>query len=48
MFDLGFLEVEKNFPQHKLSLPIKKEKVCELIAEKKEYNENHFAKMIVL
>jgi len=35
MFDLGFLEVEKNFPQQKSSLPIKQEKGCELTAEQK-------------
>jgi hypothetical protein len=36
MFDLGFLGVEKNFPQYKSSLPIKKEKDCELTAEQKK------------
>jgi hypothetical protein len=36
LFDLGFLEVEKNFPQHKSSLSIKKEKSCELTAEQKK------------
>ena len=32
MFDLGFLGVEKNFPQQKSSLPIKKEKGSQLTA----------------
>ena len=36
MFDLGFLGVEKNFPQQKSSLPVKKEKGCELTAEQKK------------
>jgi hypothetical protein len=36
MFDLGFLEVEKYFPQQKSSLPIKKEKGCEITAEQKK------------
>jgi hypothetical protein len=48
MFDLGFLGVEKNFPQQKSSLPVKKEKDCELTAEQKEYNKNHSAKRIVI
>ena len=48
MFDLGFLGVEKNFPQQKSSLPVKKEKGCKLTAEQKEYNKNHSAKRIVI
>ena len=44
MFDLGFLGVEKNFPQQKSSLPIKKEKDCELTAGQKKYNKHHSAK----
>ena len=36
MFDLDFLRMEKNFPQQKSSLPIKKEKGCELVAEQKK------------
>jgi hypothetical protein len=35
MFDLGFLGVEKTFLNKKSSLPIKKEKGCELVAEQK-------------
>jgi len=48
MFDLGFLGVEKDFPEQKSSLPIKKEKGYELTAQEKEYNRNHSAKRIVI
>lgn len=48
MFDLGFLGVEKDFPKQKSSLPIKKEKGCELTTEQKEYNRSHSAKRIVV
>ncbi len=48
MFDLGFLGVEKDYPQQRSSLPIKKEKGCELTAEEKEYNRNHSANRIVI
>jgi DDE superfamily endonuclease/Helix-turn-helix of DDE superfamily endonuclease len=48
MFDLGFLGVEKDYPEQRSSLPIKKEKGCELTAEEKEYNKNHSAKRIVI
>ena len=30
MFDLGFLGVEKDYPEQRSSLPVKKEKDCEL------------------
>jgi hypothetical protein len=48
MYDLGFLGVEKDFPEQKSSLPIKKEKDHELIEVQKEYNRNHSAKRIVI
>ena len=48
MYDLGFLGVEKDFPEQLSSLPIKKEKGCELTEVEKEYNENHSAKRIVI
>lgn len=48
MFDLGFLGVEKDFPEQKSSLPIKKEKDYELTVQQKEYNRNHSAKRIVI
>ena len=44
MFDLGFLGVEKNFPQQKSSLPIKKEKGCQLTAEQKKSTQEPFCK----
>jgi hypothetical protein len=48
MFDLGFLGIEKDFPEQKSSLPIKKEKDHELTEVQKEYNRNHSAKRIVI
>ncbi len=48
MFDLGFLGAEKDFPEQKSLLPIKKEKNCELTTEEKEYKRNHSAKRIVI
>lgn len=48
MYDLGFLGIEKDFPEQKTLLPIKKEKGCDLTAEEKEYNRNHSAKRIVI
>ena len=35
MFDLGFLGVEKDFPEQKSSLHIKKEKDCKLTVQQK-------------
>ena len=35
IFDPGFLGVEKDFPEQKSSLPIKKEKDCELTERKR-------------
>jgi hypothetical protein len=50
MYDLGFLGVENDFSaaEQKSSLPIKKEKGCELTAWEKEYNRNHSRKRIVI
>ena len=48
MYDLGFLGVEKDFPEQKSSLPIKKEKDHELNQVQKEYNKNLSAKRIVI
>jgi len=48
LFDLGFLGVEKDFPKQKSSLPIKKEKHCELSSQEKEYNKIHSKKRIVI
>jgi hypothetical protein len=48
LYDLGFLGVEKDYPNQKSSLPIKREKGCDLTAEENEYNRNHSAKRIVI
>ena len=48
MYDLGFLGVEDDYPEQKSSLPIKKEKGCELMVQQKVYNRNHSAKRIVI
>jgi hypothetical protein len=48
MYDLGFLGVEKDFPEQKSLLPIKREKDHELTKVQKEYNKNHSAKRIVI
>ena len=47
-FDLGFLGVEKDYPEQKSSLPIKKERSCELAVQEKEYNKNHSKRRIVI
>jgi hypothetical protein len=48
MYDLGFLGVEKDFPEQLSSLPIKKEKDHELTEVQKEYNRNHSARRVVI
>ena len=48
MFDLGFLGVEKDYPEQKSSLPIKKDKDCELTVQQKEYNREHSKRRIVI
>jgi hypothetical protein len=48
LFDLGFLGVEKDFPEQKSSLPIKKEKDCKLSSQEKDYNRIHSKKRIVI
>ncbi len=48
MYDLGFLGVEKDFPEQKSSLSVKREKDCELTVQEKEYNRNHSRKRIVV
>ncbi|ALI34656.1 hypothetical protein NMY3_00443 [Candidatus Nitrosocosmicus oleophilus] len=40
MYDLGFLDVEKDFLEQESLLPIKKEKDHELTEVLKEYNKN--------
>jgi hypothetical protein len=48
LYDLGFFGVEKDFPEQRSSLPIKKERDHELTEVQKEYNRNHSAKRIVI
>lgn len=48
LYDLGFLGVEKEFPEQLSSLPIKREKWRELIQEERDYNKIHSAKRIVV
>lgn len=49
VFDLGYLGVEKDFPDQKSSIPNRKKRnQKELAKEKKEYNQNHSGKRIVI
>ena len=48
MFDLGFLGVEKYYPEQKSSLSIKNYKDCELTVQHKEYNREHSKRRIVI
>ena len=48
MYDLGFLGVEKEYPEQKSSLPIKKKRNQVLTKEEEEYNRNHSRRRIVV
>ena len=48
VFDLGYLGVEKDFPEQLSALPYKKKRNQELSQEEKEYNKNHSRKRIVI
>ena len=48
VFDLGYLGVEKDYPQQKSSLPYKEKRNHELSYEEKEYNKNHSKRRIVI
>ncbi len=48
VYDLGYLGVEKDFPEQISSLPYKKKRNLDLSAEEKEYNNNHSKKRIVI
>ena len=49
VFDLGYLGIEKDFPQQLSSLPYRKKRnQQELSQEEKEYNKNHSKKRIVI
>ena len=47
-FDLGFLGVQKDYPEQKSSLPIRKERDRKLTEIEKEYNKNHSKRRIVI
>jgi len=48
VIDLGYLGIEKDFPQQLSALPCKKKRNCELSAEEKDYNTSHSKKRIVI
>ena len=48
VFDLGYLGVERDYPEQLSSLPYKKKKDQELSAEEKECNKSHSKKRIVI
>ena len=48
MFDLGYLGVERDFPEQISSLPNKKKRNTELSTDEKEYNQNHSKMRIVI
>ena len=48
VFDLGYLGVEKDFPEQKSATPNRKKRNQELPQEEKEYNKIHSKKRIVI
>ncbi len=48
MYDLGYLGIEKDFPEQLSALPYKKKKNQELSQEEKDYNKIHSTKRIVI
>ncbi len=48
VLDLGFLGVEKDYPEQISSLPIKKKRGQDLILEEKKYNRIHSKKRIII
>jgi hypothetical protein len=48
VFDLGYLGVEKDYPEQLSSLPYKKKKDLDLSAEERECNKSHSRKRIVI
>ena len=48
VFDLGYLGVEKDFPEQMSSIPIRKKRNRDLSHEEKEYNKNHSKERIVI
>ncbi len=48
VLDLGFLGIEKDYPEQKSVIPIKKKRNQDLTLEEKEYNKSHSKKRIVI
>ena len=48
VFDLGFLGVEKDFPEQTSSLPFKKKRNKPMAVEEKEYNRIHARARVVI
>ena len=48
VFDLGYLGIEKDFPQQISSIPNRKERNLRLSWEQKEFNRGHAKKRIVI
>ena len=48
VYDLGYIGVEKDFPEQLSSLPKKKKRNLDLLQEEKDYNKNHSRKRIVI
>jgi len=49
VFDLGYLGIEKDFPNQLSSLPYRKKRnLLQLSQKQKEYNKNHSKKRIVI
>jgi len=48
VFDLGYLGIEKDFPEQLSSLPYRKDRNHKLFKAQKEYNQEHAKKRIVI
>src|SRR5690348_9394552 len=48
VFDLGYLGVEKDFPEQLSFMPNRKKRNLKLTQEEKEYNKDHSKKRIVI
>jgi len=48
VFDLGYLGIEKDYPDKLSSLPNRKKRNLQLSQEQKEYNKDHSQKRIVI
>ena len=48
VFDLGYLGIEKDFPEQKSSLPFRMKRNLDLSEEEREYNKDHSKRRIVI